>query len=70
MVIPGHLSIQPKSHQIGKAIAEGGGIKADCRKQDLKNPEFHLLDTSHFALEEDGQQIVEMIRQFMKKNVV
>jgi len=38
-------------------------------KQDLKNLEFHLLDTGHFALEEDGQQIAQLIRQFMEKNV-
>ena len=38
-------------------------------KRDLKNLEFHLLDTGHFALEEDGEQIAGLIRQFMKKNV-
>jgi len=38
-------------------------------KRDLKNLEFHLLDTGHFALEEDGRQISGLIRQFMKKNV-
>lgn len=38
-------------------------------KRDLKNLEFHLLDTGHFALEEDGQVIAETIRNFMDKNV-
>ena len=38
-------------------------------KRDLKNLEFHLLDTGHFALEEDGPQIAQLIRAFMKKNV-
>ncbi len=33
-------------------------------KRDLKNLEFHLLDTGHFALEEDGQVIAEYIRGF------
>lgn len=34
-------------------------------KRDLKNLEFHLLDTGHFALEEDGQQIALLIRNFL-----
>jgi hypothetical protein len=28
--------------------------------------EFHLLDTGHFALEEDGQLIAILIRDFIK----
>ncbi|MFQ5603436.1 MAG: alpha/beta fold hydrolase [bacterium] len=38
-------------------------------KRDLKNIEFHLLDTGHFALEEDGEVIAKLIRKFLKKNV-
>ena len=38
-------------------------------KKDLKNLEFHLLDTGHFALEEDGEVISDHIRSFMHKNV-
>ncbi len=38
-------------------------------KRDLKNLEFHLLDTGHFALEEDGQVIAELIRRFLNKQV-
>ena len=34
-------------------------------KRDLKNLNFHLLDTGHFALEEDGEQIAKLIRQFL-----
>ena len=34
-------------------------------KKDLKTLEFHLLDTGHFALEEDGQMIAAYIRKFM-----
>jgi pimeloyl-ACP methyl ester carboxylesterase len=40
-------------------------------KRDLKNLEFHLLDTGHFALEEDGDIIAAEIREFLapaKKN--
>ena len=38
-------------------------------KRDLKNLEFHLLDTGHFALEEDGQQIANRIRNFLQSRV-
>lgn len=34
-------------------------------KRDLKNVEFHLFDTGHFALEEDGAEIAELIREFL-----
>ena len=34
-------------------------------KRDLDNVEFHLLDTGHFALEEDGQLIADYIRDFL-----
>ncbi|BAY21162.1 alpha/beta hydrolase fold protein [Calothrix sp. NIES-2100] len=34
-------------------------------KRDLKNLEFHLLDTGHFALEEDGDAIANYIEQFL-----
>ncbi len=36
-------------------------------KRDLKNVEFHLLDTGHFALEEDGDFIAGLIRDFLEK---
>ena len=38
-------------------------------KRDLKNLEFHLLDTGHFALEEDGDLIAKYIRSFLAKHV-
>ena len=38
-------------------------------KRDLRNLEFHLLDTGHFALEEDGKEIAGIIRQFLNKQV-
>ena len=34
-------------------------------KRDLKDVEFHLLDTGHFALEEDGDAIANHIGQFL-----
>lgn len=36
-------------------------------KRDLKNLEFHLLDTGHFALEEDGAEIAARMREFLGK---
>lgn len=38
-------------------------------KRDLKNLEFHLLDTGHFALEEDGDEIARHIRRFLQTNI-
>ncbi len=38
-------------------------------KRDLKNLEFHLLDTGHFALEEDGEEITKLIREFLGKHL-
>ncbi len=38
-------------------------------KRDLKNLEFHLLDTGHFALEEDGAKIASLIRSFLGKHL-
>ena len=37
-------------------------------KRDLENIEFHILDTGHFALEEDGDQIAHLITCFMAKH--
>lgn len=37
-------------------------------KKDLKNLEFHLLNTGHFALEEKGDEIANYILDFLSKN--
>ena len=42
---------------------------AEPYKRDLKNLEFHLLDTGHFALEEDGAEMARLMRSFLRKNV-
>lgn len=39
-------------------------------KRDLKNLDFNMLDTGHFALEEDGAFIAKKIRDFMQREVV
>ncbi len=38
-------------------------------KRDLKDLEFHLLETGHFALEEDGDRIAALIRSFLRRKV-
>jgi len=38
-------------------------------KNDLKNIKIHLLNTGHFALEEEGDRIAKLISKFMRKNV-
>ncbi|WP_036487011.1 alpha/beta fold hydrolase, partial [Myxosarcina sp. GI1] len=38
-------------------------------KQDLKNIEFHLLDTGHFALEEEGEAIANHIDNFLSSQL-
>ena len=43
---------------------------AEPYKRDLKNIEFHLLDTGHFALEEDGDRIAGYIRNFLAKQKI
>ncbi len=38
--------------------------------RDLPDAELHLLDTGHFALEEEGTRIAELIRRFHAEKVV
>ncbi len=65
-----------RQHQPPTLIAWGKndyifpGEGAEPYKRDLKNVEFHLLDTGHFALEEDGEVIAGLIRDFLDRNVV
>ncbi|MDZ4835841.1 MAG: alpha/beta hydrolase [Candidatus Melainabacteria bacterium] len=42
---------------------------AEPYKRDLKNLEFHYVDTGHFALEEDGETIANLMLAFLKKEV-
>lgn len=42
---------------------------AEPYKRDLENLEYHLLNTGHFALEEDGETIAALIRDFMARKV-
>jgi len=37
--------------------------------RDLPDAQLHLLDTGHFALEEDGARIAQLIRKFQGESV-
>jgi pimeloyl-ACP methyl ester carboxylesterase len=60
---PPMLIIWGKNDQIFPAAG------AEPYKRDLKNLEFHLLDTGHFALEEDGEKMGNLINEFLGKVV-
>jgi len=38
-------------------------------KKDLKDLEYHLIDTGHFALETHGQEIADLMRDFLRRKV-
>lgn len=42
---------------------------AEPYKRDLRDLEYHLLDTGHFALETHGQEIADLIRDFLGRKV-
>ncbi len=43
---------------------------AEAYKNDVKEIDYNIYDTGHFALEEDGDAIIEKIRGFMKKQTI
>lgn len=46
-----------------------GPAGAEAFKKDLPDAELHLLDTGHFALEEDHARIAGLIDAFLTKHV-
>ena len=60
---PPMLIVWGKNDQIFPAAG------AEPYKRDLKNVEVHLLDTGHFALEEDGELIGNLMIEFLSKVV-
>ena len=42
---------------------------AEPYKGDLENLEYHLLDTGHFALETHGQEIADLMREFLGREI-
>ena len=68
--VPGALSNQPPTLVVwGKNDSIFPAEGAETYKRDLKNLEFHLLDTGHFALEEDGDLIARYIGDFLAKHL-
>lgn len=41
---------------------------AEAYKKDVKNIDYNILDTGHFALEEEAAFIIEKMRNFMRRN--
>lgn len=60
---PPTLIVWGKNDQIFPAAG------AEPYKRDLKTLEYHLLDTGHFALEEEGDTIARRMREFLSKHV-
>ncbi len=64
-----------RKHQPPMLIAWGKNDKifpaegAEPYKRDLKTLEFHLLDAGHFALESNGDEIAQLMREFLGKHV-
>ena len=42
---------------------------AEGYKKDVKEIDYHILDTGHFALEEEAEFIIDKIRNFMNQSV-
>jgi pimeloyl-ACP methyl ester carboxylesterase len=64
-----------RTHQPPMLIAWGKNDQifpaagAEPYKRDLKTLELHLLDAGHFALESNGDEIAQLIREFLGKHV-
>jgi pimeloyl-ACP methyl ester carboxylesterase len=53
----------------GKRDEIFGPAGAEAYKRDLPNAEVDLLDTGHFALEDDLELIVDKMRHFLRRNL-
>jgi pimeloyl-ACP methyl ester carboxylesterase len=60
---PPMLIVWGKNDQIFPAAG------AEPYKRDLKTLDFHLLDAGHFALESNGDEIAQLMRQFLAQHV-
>ena len=64
-----------RKHQPPMLIVWGKGDKifppagAHPYLRDLPKAELHLLDTGHFALEEDSAKVAQLMRAFLKRNI-
>jgi len=52
----------------GKDDEVFGADGAEAYKRDLPNAEVHLLETGHFALEDDLELIADKMRRFLREN--
>jgi pimeloyl-ACP methyl ester carboxylesterase len=41
---------------------------AEAYKRDLVNVDLHFFETGHFALEDHGDEIAELVKQFLDRN--
>jgi pimeloyl-ACP methyl ester carboxylesterase len=64
-----------RKHQPPMLIAWGKNDKifppagAEPYKRDLKTIDFHLIDAGHFALESNGPEIAQLMRDFLARHV-
>ncbi|MBP1161658.1 pimeloyl-ACP methyl ester carboxylesterase [Rhodococcus sp. PvR044] len=64
-----------RTHRPPTLVAWGRGDEifgpagAEAFATDLPDAEIHLLDAGHFALETHGQEIAELIRDFLRRNL-
>ena len=42
---------------------------AELFKRDIPSAEIHLLDTGHFALEEEGDRIGSLMHEFLDRTI-
>ncbi|MGW6374554.1 alpha/beta fold hydrolase [Rhodococcus sp. NPDC055112] len=63
-----------RTHRPPTLVAWGRGDEifgpagAEAFASDLPDAEIHLLDAGHFALETHGQEIADLIRDFLRRN--
>ncbi|SEM22194.1 alpha/beta fold hydrolase [Rhodococcus maanshanensis] len=64
-----------RTHRPPTLVAWGRGDEifgpagAEAFATDLPDAEIHLLDAGHFALETHGQEIADLIRDFLRRNL-
>jgi pimeloyl-ACP methyl ester carboxylesterase len=75
--VPLYLKVQAyfRKHQPPTLIVWGKNDKifpadgAYPYKRDLRDLEFHLIDTGHFALEDRADEMVPLIRDFLDRKI-
>ena len=57
------------AHRVGEERRDLPGGRAHPYLRDLPDAEFHLLDTGHFALEDKGDEIALLMRDFLARRL-